>query len=554
MPTTDYLYSLQSKVRRAAHPLEAAHALGDLAFTEMRMGYVETAEAKLAEIALLGATENHPEIKALHIYMLGAFDVYAGRTTASLGKLLTAQHLAQLAGATRIEARTLALFCISLSTIGAFGEAFDAGDRALELAQLADDDRAICTACIALTNLYVDRGDAANAIRQMDKAKVALARLGDPFTGISASVSVLPAMLLNARQQGGTVIEVVQACQNAAVAAEGAQHLKGLAHALINLSHAHHLAGDCETAITVIDRAITMCKSANATDKLAPACQAKASFLMRLERFDEAAQLLQEALTAAISADYLLVHEEIAALQVSCCEKLGDLAGAFAAAKAHTQILLKQRVGERTNLAALRKAKAEFSQAQVQLTAAHEAADAMRIEQQRLVENSKTFEQFSFEDALTKLKNRRYFDERFAQFLATHAVTKNPFCLAIIDIDAFKAINDKFGHVSGDAVLQGVATYLCKAAQTAGSAADVCRLGGDEFVIFLPDVVLADAASICEKLRQQLLASAASVNYDVTLSIGIAQWNAHENTTQFLTRTDEKLFAAKHNGRNRIAH
>ena len=54
MPTTDFLYALQSRVRRAALPLERAHALGDLAFTEMRMGYVDAAEAKLAEIALLG--------------------------------------------------------------------------------------------------------------------------------------------------------------------------------------------------------------------------------------------------------------------------------------------------------------------------------------------------------------------------------------------------------------------------------------------------------------------------------------------------------------------
>ncbi len=553
MPASDYLYALQSKVRRATRPSERAHALGDLAFTEMRMGYVAQAEAKLAEIAQTGIKQNDAEICALHAYLLGAFDVYTGRTTASLKQLLSAQHLARLAGASNIEARTLALLCISLSTIGAFSEAFAAGDRALELAIAAEDDRAICTACIALTNLYVDRGEAASALLQIDQATIALERLNDPFTRISANISRLPAYLLNARQRRDAIPELTQACLRAVADAENAQHLKGLAHALISLSHAHHLAGDTGSAIAVINRAIEMCKDAKTVDKLAPACQAKAIFLMHEQNYDAAAQILKQAIDAAISADYLLVHEEIASLQVSCCEKLGDIAGAFAAAKAHTQILLKQRMGERTNLAALRRAREEFSHIQVQLTAAHEQADALRIEQTRLIETTKTFEQLSFEDALTQLKNRRYFDNRYPQYLMTHANANRPLCMAIIDVDAFKNINDKFGHVVGDTVLQNVATCLREASELIGIDAEICRLGGDEFVFFMPDLALPAAAAICEKLRLNLLASLAGTNYSATLSIGIAQWNSGETHTEFLTRTDQKLFAAKHAGRNRIA-
>jgi two-component system, cell cycle response regulator len=553
MPATDYLYALQSKVRRAVMPNELAHAMGDLAFTEMRMGYVAQAEAKLAEIAQAGISQNDPEIAALHAYLLGAFDVYTGRTTASLKQLLSAQHLARLAGANNIEARALALLCMSLSTIGAFSEAFEAGDRALELAILTEDDRAIGTACIALTNLYVDRGEAASALLQIDKATTALERLNDPFTRISANISRLPAYLLNARQHRDSIPELTQACLRAVADAENAQHLKGLAHALINLSHAHHLAENTASAIAVINRAIEMCMDANTVDKLAPACQAKAIFLMHEQQYEAAAHILKQALDAAISADYLLVHEEIASLQVSCCEKLGDIAGAFAAAKAHTQILLKQRMSERTNLATLRKAREEFSHIRVQLSAAHEQADALRVEQTRLIANTKTFEQLSFEDALTQLKNRRYFDNRYPQYLITHASSKHPLCMAIIDVDSFKNINDKFGHLIGDAVLQNVATCLREASASIGFDAEICRLGGDEFVFFIPDLALPAATAVCEKLRLNLLASPAGTLYGATVSIGVAQWNGCENHTEFLTRIDQKLFTAKHAGRNRIA-
>ena len=108
MLATDYLSALQAKVGRATTAIEHAYAFGDLAFTEMRMGKVEMAELKLAEIARAAQAERQPEITALHFYLTGAFDIYAGRMTASLQQLLSAQHFAQQSGAQHIEARSRA--------------------------------------------------------------------------------------------------------------------------------------------------------------------------------------------------------------------------------------------------------------------------------------------------------------------------------------------------------------------------------------------------------------------------------------------------------------
>lgn len=122
--------------------------------------------------------------------------------------------------------------------------------------------------------------------------------------------------------------------------------------------------------------------------------------------------------------------------------------------------------------------------------------------------------------------------------------------MAIIDIDAFKSINDQHGHVVGDTVLKDVANTLL---QHKRAADEVCRLGGDEFVLFMPDADLDEARAICENVRKQFSLCHAGREYGVTLSIGVAKRDSSENHTAFLTRADQKLFVAKREGRNRVA-
>ena len=122
--------------------------------------------------------------------------------------------------------------------------------------------------------------------------------------------------------------------------------------------------------------------------------------------------------------------------------------------------------------------------------------------------------------------------------------------MAIIDIDAFKSINDRFGHIIGDAVLQAVASNLLTHKRVTD---EVCRLGGDEFVLFLPDAQLTEASAICENVRRHFSECKVGREYGVSLSIGVAEWMSNEDHTAFLTRADQKLFVAKREGRNRVA-
>ncbi len=558
MQPVDYLFSLQSKVRRAATSVERAFALGDLAFTEMRMGKVDDAGQKLAEIALLSKNPSNAEIVSLHFYLLGVFDFYFGRTTESVTHLLNARRFARLGESSRMEARALAALCTSLSTLGAHSDAFDAGDEALELGELAGDDRALAIARISMANLYSDREDADAALAQIDAAAPVLARLNDPFTSSSCEASRTGILIAKVRKlmaepnekNRQAARETLKVCESVAAAADASQHTKARVFSWCNLARVHQLLGDSERALATVDHAISLCQQADTQDNLADAHHARARYLIDLGRYEEAAAMLETARENAIGAQYLSLEEDIEATRVMCFEKMGNIAAALVAAKAQAALLARQRAAESTNLDMLRKAKREFAAAQREVNEARVQAAAMGKMQAQLIEDTQKFKQISFEDALTGLKNRRFFDFRFPELIHQHSLSKNSLSMAIIDIDAFKSINDRFGHVIGDAVLQAVASTLLTHKRDAD---EVCRLGGDEFVLFLPNAQLAEASVICESVRQKFFVGNVGRQYGVSLSIGVAEWLSHENYTAFLTRADQKLFVAKREGRNRVA-
>jgi diguanylate cyclase (GGDEF)-like protein len=558
MHTVDYIFSLQSKVRRASTSVERAFALGDLAFTEMRMGKIDDAEQKLAEIALLSKNPSNAEIVSLHFYLLGVFDFYFGRTTKSVSHLLSARRFARLANSPRMEARSLAALCTSLSTLGAHSDAFDAGDEALEIGESAGDDRALAIARISMANLHSDRDDVEAALAQIEAAAPVLARLKDPFTSSSCEASRTALSIANVRRlmvepnekNRQAALEVLKLCEDVARAADASQHTKARVYSWCNLARIHQLLGDSERALVTVDHAISLCEDAGTKDNLADAHLARATYLIDLGRFEDAAAMLETARENAQGAEYLSLEEDIEATRVICFEKMGDIAAALEAAKAQAALLVKQREIERTNLDLLRKAKREFAEAQREASEARMQAAEMGKMQAQLIEDTQKFKQISFEDALTGLKNRRFFDYRFPELIEHHAQEKSSLSMAIIDIDAFKSINDRFGHVIGDAVLQAVASTLLTHKRTGD---EVCRLGGDEFVLFLPKTQLGEASVICEALRQKFSAGMVGREYGVSLSIGVAQWMSSEDHTAFLTRADQKLFVAKREGRNRIA-
>ncbi|MCA9779051.1 MAG: diguanylate cyclase, partial [Candidatus Eremiobacteraeota bacterium] len=153
-------------------------------------------------------------------------------------------------------------------------------------------------------------------------------------------------------------------------------------------------------------------------------------------------------------------------------------------------------------------------------------------------------------DALTNLLNRRAFEERMdEEFSVTrrHGLVS---CLAILDIDHFKSINDNYGHPAGDRVLQEVARRLGQATRQSDL---IGRYGGEEFIVCLSGIQPGEAASLVEKLRAQVSTERIpGDDLEVTASAGFAVYPSHARNMEMLIRyADQALYEAKRRGRNR---
>ena len=156
-------------------------------------------------------------------------------------------------------------------------------------------------------------------------------------------------------------------------------------------------------------------------------------------------------------------------------------------------------------------------------------------------------------DVLTGLANRRAFDEELERRLSEKSRTGVDFCVSIMDIDNFKEINDKYGHLTGDHVLaKAVAAAIRNLKRTMDLAA---RYGGDEFVIIYPACKLAHAATSAERLRSKIAAKKLSLEdteITIHMSVGVAEAHGQDDVTSLLARADKALYAAKQAGRDQV--
>ncbi len=160
----------------------------------------------------------------------------------------------------------------------------------------------------------------------------------------------------------------------------------------------------------------------------------------------------------------------------------------------------------------------------------------------------------SYEDALTGLHNRRYLDEMLPRELQLAQRNRTPLTLMICDLDHFKQLNDSHGHGAGDVVLKEVGQQIRDAFRQTDI---ISRYGGEEFVVVMPGADLENCQQRAERLRERL--AQRSILYEgqhlnaVTLSAGICCLSAENSTPeQLLLQADNALYAAKHQGRNRI--
>jgi diguanylate cyclase (GGDEF)-like protein len=158
-------------------------------------------------------------------------------------------------------------------------------------------------------------------------------------------------------------------------------------------------------------------------------------------------------------------------------------------------------------------------------------------------------ERLALTDRLTGLSNRHAGEQALERELARARRTKSAFSLAVIDIDRFKLVNDRFGHAAGDEVLRQVSKVLTSLFRASDLAV---RWGGDEFLILLPDVPLSGAAAFAERVRSQVETLTFVGVGTVTISAGVVEVRPDEDARAVVRRADVQLYEAKRSGRNII--
>ncbi len=165
------------------------------------------------------------------------------------------------------------------------------------------------------------------------------------------------------------------------------------------------------------------------------------------------------------------------------------------------------------------------------------------------VENARRFREarkLADLDALTNLHNRRYFHDTLAREVARAHRYNRRLALVVFDIDDFKAINDRVGHLAGDAVLAQLAERVRSVVRSADIA---CRVGGDEFAVVLPESTLTDAEQLYRRLQFAVSTRATGPAERLHLSAGIAELAPEDDAVSFFERADEALFRAKETGK-----
>ncbi len=169
------------------------------------------------------------------------------------------------------------------------------------------------------------------------------------------------------------------------------------------------------------------------------------------------------------------------------------------------------------------------------------------------------FSQLALHDPLTDSFNRRYIMQNLHDEKVRADRTGSPFSVAIMDLDHFKKINDRFGHLTGDSVLKSFAQLVRDeiAALREEGAGDglesFARYGGEEFVMVMPHTPLARALTHCERIRRATFEASFDDVFRITVSIGVAEYRPGERFEETLRRADHAMYQAKDEGRDRVA-
>ena len=370
------------------------------------------------------------------------------------------------------------------------------------------DPQAEAVCLVNLGNAYVDLGDDARALEILDRAALRLAALGNHGDEGSCLCDIG-----RIRERGGDDAGALSCYLRSRALLERGGARMYLPEALIRTGALRVRTGDVHAGLADLHEALRAAGEQGARQHVHAAHEALAQ---AYESVGDTARALE--------------HHR--AFHAVWCEVFGTDANA--------------RIQH-----ALVRAEVQQTQREAELLRErNEALTRAAEERARLVAE---LERQTREDALTGLSNRRHLDAQLATEWERALRFGRALTVAMVDIDHFKQVNDRFGHAVGDDVLRAVARILRESTRAVDG---VARYGGEEFCLVLVETAAADGARLCERLRSRVAAhdwDAVRPGLAVTVSIGLAGLDdGAEGPDDLLCDADARLYEAKHGGRNRV--
>lgn len=432
----------------------------------------------------------------------------------------------------------------------------------LEVAEASGDQRAEAYALTNIGGVLADLGDSTYAMQYHLRGLALIRQTGDRAHEGSALCSL--GRLL---AQTGHHAEALEHLQQALQLAQRCGHLADTGEALLGLAQVHQERHDHARAERLLLEALGLIRRTESRLLEAEVLLALGGNRWLQGAIEPAIELLTHALSlaSALQADHLAGKLHLLLSQVH--ERAANFEAALKALQAFHAC--QQRISGQENQRRIRSllGRAELERAHRdaehqrqrgdELASALDAARESDREKQallaQLARQSEMLRQLAREDGLTGLANRRWLDAQWAHECERARRYKHPIAVAMLDVDHFKSINDRFSHRVGDEVLRRVARVLrdsCRRGDVVG------RYGGEEFMVVCVETPMAQAVAVCEKLRHLVAALPLDdIHPDlksVTISVGLAGAAAEVVDAELVAQADQQLYRAKSDGRDRV--
>ena len=453
------------------------------------------------------------------------------------------------------EARALSLRAWCLLEIGRSQEAAEQAFDALRLAEATADRRSLSWSANVIGVIYWYCGQPRHALDRFGRALSLAHELDDPLLvglwlinlgGAHAQIGEearLRSASADAARETATGIRLTE---EALVLLERSGDRWSRVLAVLNLVGYELRQGAGGRAAALLDRAAAIGEVASDRIRI-HRLELQGAVLLDRGHVTEAIDSFREGLARAERKGNVVSIVEFLNGLADAHERQGDFRQALTALRRKetaSALLVAERVQQRARLQemllGIRRLENEVA------IAAIEKADIARS-CETLQRRVRDLSADRLSDALTGIGNRRRLDEALASL-----PSKEAFAIAMIDIDHFKSINDRFSHVVGDEVLRAVARVLASDVRTHDV---VVRYGGEEFAILIPGAPLARAVAACRRLRRAISAVAAIPGMPecrITASFGIASSAEAASPSDVLALADRRLYRAKRTGRNRV--